>query len=202
MKEQLLRRKNPTPDLEGGYHLAMKKSAIQNIKEHEFRTDEHLLLDANVWLYTYGPQATRSGDPNHIYSDAMTKIITNNCKIYMILPILSEYIHVYLDKQMEREGIHKGDLKAFRLTDDYKRILNMIKADLIEILGYVECCNPMFENDKACVFLDKFLQCTLDFNDVIIEDFCASNPKIVLVTNDGDFKNCGIPIITANNAMF
>lgn len=179
----------------------MEKALIQNIKEHRFRADEHLLIDANVWLYTYGPRTTRSGDPDHIYNDAMTKMITNKCKLYMILPILSEYIHVYLDKQLELDGIHKGDLKAFRKTDAYKRILNIMKADVKEILGLVECCTPMFENGKACVFLDRFLQCALDFNDVIIEDFCMSNPKIILVTNDGDFKNEDLPILTANGSM-
>jgi hypothetical protein len=174
---------------------------IQNIKEHEFHVDEHLLLDANVWLYTFGPSVTRSNDPDHIYNDALTKMIDNKCKLYIILPILSEYVHVYLDKQLKLNGIAKDDLKAFRKTDDYKKILSLIEADLKEILDLVKCCNPEFENGKACVFLDRFLQCALDFNDVIIEDFCISNPKIVLVTNDGDFKNCSIPIFTANESM-
>lgn len=175
--------------------------SIENIKEHKFRPDEHLLLDANVWLYTYGPAVTRSGDPDHIYNDAMTKIIGNKCKLYMILPILSEYIHVYLDKQLRLGDIDKENLKAFRKTERYKKILDLMKADLEEILGLVQCCNPMFENGKACMFLDRFLQCKLDFNDVIIEDFCISNPKMILVTNDGDFKNGNIPILTANGSM-
>ena len=179
----------------------MEKVLIQNIKEHKFQADEHLLLDANVWLYTYGPSATRLGDRDHIYNDAMTKMIDNKCKLYIILPILSEYVHVYLDKQLELNGVDRGDLKAFRKTDDYKKILRLIEADVKEILGLVKCCNPMFENSKACVFFDRFLQCALDFNDVIIEDFCISNPKMILVTNDGDFKNGSIPIFTANGSM-
>ncbi len=179
----------------------MRRTLIQNIKDHQFQPDEHLLLDANVWLYTYGPSVFRSGDPNHIYNDALTEIKANKCKIYLILPILSEYIHRYLDKQLQLNGVSKCDLKAFRKTDNYKKIMVMIEADAKEILNFVKCCNPVFENSKACELLDGFLRCALDFNDVIIEDFCRSNPKMILITNDGDFKNCDIPIITANNAM-
>ena len=181
--------------------LIRTRTLIQNIEEHEFQADEHLLPDANVWLYTYGPHVTRSGDPDHIYSDAMTKMINNKCKLYMILPILSEYVYKCLDKQLKLNGVVKDDLKAFRKTDGYKKILSFIEADVKEILDLVKCCNPMFENDKACAFLDRFIQCTLDFNDVIIEDFCISNPKIIFITNDGDFKNSSIPIFTANDSM-
>ena len=175
---------------------------IQRIKEHEFQGEDHLLLDANVWLYTYGPSDFRSGDKDHIYNDAMTEMIKNKCKLYMILPILSEYIYRYLDKQLRLKGISKDDLKAFRKTDAYKDITRLIEADVKEILELVKCCGPEFENSRASALLDGFLRCTLDFNDVIIEDFCMSNPKVTLVTNDGDFKHSTIPIITANESMF
>lgn len=180
----------------------MGRELIQNIKEHEFKTDEHLLLDANVWLYTYGPADFRSEDIDHTYNDAMTKMINNKCRLYMILPILSEYIYNCLRKQLELNGVSKDDLKAFRKTNDYKKITSLIEADVKEILGLVKCCNSSFENSKACELLDGFLRCTLDFNDVIIEDFCMANPNIILVTNDGDFKYSSIPIITANKNMF
>jgi len=54
---------------------------IQRIKEHEFQGEDHLLLDANVWLYTYGPSDFRSGDKDHIYNDAMTEMIKNKSDI-------------------------------------------------------------------------------------------------------------------------
>ena len=160
----------------------MGRSLIQNIKEHEFQADEHLLLDANVWLYTYGPADFRSEDTDHTYNDAMTKMINNNCKLYILLPILSEYIYRYLDKQLKLNGVSKGDIKAFRKTDAYKEIISLIEADVKEILDLVKCCNPAFENSNACALLDGFLRCALDFNDVIIEDFCKSNPKMILVS--------------------
>lgn len=179
----------------------MDRDLIQNIRDYKFLADDHLLLDANVWLYTFGPSDFRSGDKHHIYNDALTEIVKNNCKLYLILPILSEYIYRYLDKQLRLNGITKDDLKAFRKTDTYKDITKMIEADVNEILNLVKCCNTTFENGKAYDLLDEFLGCVLDFNDVIIEDFCKSNPQIRFITNDGDFKNCSIPIITANKNM-
>jgi len=182
----------------------MGRRLIQNIKEHKFKADEHLLLDANIWLYTYGPAEIRSEDINHIYNDAMTEMIINKCNLYMTLPILSEYVYRYLSKQLELNGISKKDLKAFRKLGGYKKILDGIEADMKEILDIanINCCNSAFENSKAFELLDVFLRCTLDFNDVIIEDFCMANPNIILVTNDGDFKYSSIPIITANTSMF
>lgn len=179
----------------------MKKEAIQNIQEYEFRGDEHFLLDANIWLYTYGPSVFRYEDKDHIYNDAITKIIYNRCSIYMIIPILSEYIYRYLDQQLKLNGVDKENLKAFRKTDRYKEIVKLIAADVKEILDLVKCCSSMFETSTACGFLDRFLLCNLDFNDVIIEEFCITN-NLILITNDGDFKECDAPILTANPNLY
>ncbi len=179
----------------------MKTETIQNIQEYEFKGDEHFLLDANIWLYTYGPSVFRSEDKDHVYNDAMTKMINSKCNLYMIVPILSEYIYRCLDKQLKLNKVDKNDLKAFRKTDGYEKIAKLIAADVKEILDLVRCCSSMFENSKACEFLDKFLLCTLDFNDVVIEDFCISN-ELILVTNDGDFKDCDVPILTANPNLY
>jgi hypothetical protein len=119
----------------------------------------------------------------------------------MILPILSEYVYRYLHKQLELNKITKDELKAFRKTDKYKEIVDYISADVKEILDLVKCCNSNFEHDSVYEFLNKFIQCTLDFNDVIIEDFCELN-ELTLVTNDGDFKNCNIPILTSNPNLY
>lgn len=194
--------KSPEQCLEGGgILLVMKNESIKNIEEHQFKADEQFVLDANILLYTFGPSDFRSGDRDHVYNDAMTKMIVNKCKLYMILPVLSEYIYRYLDKQLKLNKVDKDDLKAFRKTDAYKEIAEMIAADVREILNLVKCCNPTFENSKACEVLDRFLQCTLDFNDAIIENFCISN-RLTLVTNDGDFRNSDVHILTANSSLY
>jgi hypothetical protein len=55
----------------------MSQNFIQDIAKHQFHREERFLLDANIWLYTYGPSVFRSEDINHVYNDSMTKMIAN-----------------------------------------------------------------------------------------------------------------------------
>ena len=63
----------------------------------------------------------------------------------------------------------------------------------------VKCfCDLDLDDAKTREFLDEFTAGEMDFNDIIIRNVCSSN-NLILVTDDGDFKNCSnITILTAN----
>ncbi len=48
--------------------------------------------------------------------------------------------------------------------------------------------------------LNDYATGSYDFNDQMITDLCKRK-GLKLITNDGDFKGQGIPILTANNRL-
>jgi predicted nucleic acid-binding protein len=179
---------------------------IENLQRHTFREDEKLLLDTNIWLFAFGDSKFKYNNDNiSIYLNSLNKM--TNSKIYICGPIISEFINKCIDVQWKRwqkeKNPHPNDRKAFRKDPDFERTAKEIAQDTEEILNMVKCyCDSTFDDAKARAFLNEFTARELDFNDILIKELCESN-DLILVTDDGDFKNCGnITILTANSKYF
>lgn len=175
---------------------------IENLQRHTFRENEKLLLDTNVWLFAFGDSKFKyENDNSSIYLNSLNKMA--NSKIYICELIISEFINKCIDVQWRRWQKEKNplrnDRKAFRNDPDFERTAKEIAQDAEEILNMVKCyCDSNFDQAKAREFLKEFTARELDFNDIIIKELCESN-DLILVTDDGDFKNCSsITILTAN----
>ena len=177
-------------------------AVIKNIRD--LQLSDRILLDANVCLFIFGPGKFRYDNINSKnYVDAQDKWGPNN--VYICRPVLSEFVNRLIRDQWKiwkhDENPHPNDPKTFRSSSTFKeRISKEIAQYVEEMLNGVGCCDSDFDESKARGFLSEFINCELDFNDIIIEDICRNN-ALALLTDDGDFKNCGITIITANNAM-
>lgn len=173
-------------------------------KIHDLRASDRILLDTNICLFIFGPAKFRYDNPNgQKYVNAQDKWGPDN--VYICRPVLSEFINRLIRDQWKiwkhDESPHPDDQKTFRNSFIFKKRISIeIAQDVEEMLNGVRCCDSGFDESKARVFLSEFKNCELDFNDIIIEEICRVN-TLTLVTDDGDFKNCRIPIITANNAM-
>jgi len=154
-------------------------------------------------LFAFGDATFKYNNKNSgIYLSLLNKMA--NSKICICLPIISEFINRCMDVQWKRWKIEKNplhnDKKYFRNDPDFERTAKEIAQDTEEILNMVKChCDSTFDDAKAREFLNEFIARELDFNDIIIKDICKSN-DLILVTDDGDFKNCSdITILTANS---
>jgi len=174
--------------------------AAQNIDRYRFRPSDELLFDANIWLFLYGPSR-----PSHpkvaIYSGAFKQILAAKIRVFLDVLVLSEFVNRYarirhnlLARQLS--GIPQ-DFKQFRNTSFFKSIAQDIAADTKQILGN---CTPV-ESGFATLDLDtlttEFAAGNSDFNDLVLAELCRSK-RFKLVTDDGDFKNKAITILTAN----
>lgn len=178
-------------------------AVIKNILK--LQASDRILLDTNICLFIFGPGKFRYLDSNSSkYVNAQDKWGTD--KVYICRPVLSEFINRLIHDQWKiwkhDENPHPNNKKAFRNSSIFKGLISKEIAQYVEeMLNGIECCDSGFDKTKACEFLSEFIKCELDFNDIIIEEICRTN-NLILVTDDGDFKNCGIPIITANDSMF
>lgn len=60
----------------------MMAHKAENVDKYNFESSDKLLLDANIWLFIYGPQAP-DNQKVAVYSAALAKMLAAKCKIYI-----------------------------------------------------------------------------------------------------------------------
>ena len=180
---------------------------VKDIRGYPFENKEKLFLDTNVWYYIYGPKPIKPADKifKRYYSVALDKIIESKREIFIDVLVLSEFINRYArffyEKRYHDLPPHsKPDFKIYRSSDAFRIEAKFIINETKKIMKISYPCNLDFETMKIELHLSEFEECNSDFNDIVYKNICKLN-NFTLVTNDGDFKKCGIPILTANNNL-
>jgi len=178
----------------------MTKNKTQNICHYVFQTTDALLLDANIWLFIYGPSAPNDSR-SRIYSNAFKAILAAHSKIYIDVLITSEFINTYTRIEYSRLGLGIYDnFKRFRQSADFKPIAQAIANTVRRILDYCEPLESGFSTLDIALMLNEYEKGESDFNDAILADLCQRN-GLKLVTHDGDFQDCGLTLVTANSYL-
>jgi predicted nucleic acid-binding protein len=172
----------------------------EEISTYDFKPSEKLFLDANIWLLVCGPP--KSNDPKvSVYSEALKKILTAKSPIYIDVLIVSEFINVCarLEWNLIDSSKH-GDFKQFRKSKLFKPVAQAIAANVKRVLQHCKRIANDFESVAIDTLIEEYAAGDSDFNDQIIAALC-SRKGLKLVTDDGDFKGRGVPIITANKKL-
>lgn len=169
------------------------------VADYNFTSDDELFLDANVWLFVYGPQRPRDARVT-TYSEALKKILLAQCRIYIDVLIVSEFINTYARLKWEVMGKPHTRFKEFRKSNDFKPIAKDIAADVGRVLKHCKRIENGFEALDIDGLIDEYADGDSDFNDQVIVALCK-NKGLKLVTDDGDFCIQDIPVVTANKRL-
>jgi predicted nucleic acid-binding protein len=177
----------------------MMMSNVSAVANYNFNPEDELFLDTNVWMFVYGPQ--KPGNPKvETYSQAFAKILMAQCRIYIDVLIVSEFINTCARLQWNVMGKPYGDFKKFRNSTDFKTIAQSIAADVKRVLSHCSRVENGFEMMDIDGLITEYGAGESDFNDQIIADLCQKR-GLKLVTDDGDFAGHGLPIVTANRRL-
>lgn len=182
----------------------MKNNEVHNIETYKFDQPEDFLVDANVWIFIYGPQRNPALPNVQAYSSALAKMLKAKCKIHLDVTLLSEFINRH--SRMELELIHEytelkfENFKRFRDSEYFPDIAANISVAAKKIVQHCARIDSGFATCPIEGFLDAFAKGNKDFNDQIIEHACKIR-KFALVTDDGDFGGDGVKILTANQKL-
>lgn len=172
---------------------------ILPIDNYNFTPDDELLLDTNIWLYIYGPQKPRDARVA-AYSQALTKILTAQCRIYIDVLIVSEFINTYARLKWDVMGKPHGKFKLFRKSPDFKPLAQDIAADIKRVLSHCIRIESRFDTLDINELIVEYAAGDADFNDQIIVAMCKER-RLKLLTHDSDFCSQGIPVVTANKRL-
>lgn len=169
------------------------KHVIDKIK------DKKVFMDANILLYIFWPMGNQSWVKE--YSSFFKDLLKQKIVIVTDRTTLSEFINRALryeyETHLRENNLDKRSLpfKEFRDQNYGKETVKEIYSITKEkILNQFEYLDKSFSKEEVLEILDKE---NGDFNDQLIAKFCQEN-SLFFLTNDGDFKNTGIDILTAN----
>ncbi len=178
--------------------MAMTYKAMA-LPGYDFTPEDELLLDTNIWLLVYGPQ-NPTDQRVAIYSQALADILAAQSRIYITVLIVSEFINTYARLKWKLVAPHIKPFKTFRQSPEFKPIARDIAADVKRVLHHCSRIESGFDALDIDDVLDEYAGGGSDFNDQVIAALCK-NKKLKLVTDDGDFRGSGIPVVTANKRL-
>lgn len=166
---------------------------IPNLKERS------IFFDANILIYLFVPTGKMYFESN--YSSVFASLIKQNNKFVVDFIVLSEFINrairIDYDNYLQLNNLGKNDLsfKQYRNQEDGKEKLQQL-YDLVinRILKRFEIVENSITNEDILSMLKVN---NLDFNDKAIQNICAKN-NFVLLTNDIDYKETSLDILTVN----
>lgn len=179
--------------------MAHKAEAVVS---YNFNQSDKLLIDTNIWMLVYGPQ--KPGNSRvAVYSQALSKILTAQCRIYIDVLIVSEFINTYARLKWnlwKAQTASSNDFKQFRNSRDFKPVAQDIAADVKRVLQHCTRVESGFDSLAIDDLIDEYAAGDSDFNDQILATLC-NKEGLKLVTDDADFKNRGVAVITANQKL-
>jgi len=176
-------------------------SQALSIESYVFSQTDAFLVDANVWLSVYGPQADPADRRTWLYSGALAKIFTTQCTIYLDVLILSEFVNRYCRLEFELQKTNgTRDFKEFRKSPAFRSVAEAVADNIRRILKRSQRIGSDLESLDIASLLERFERESSDFNDLVLAELCKRR-GLKLITHDADFKGLGLTILTANEHL-
>ena len=178
----------------------MKMMKPRAVDEYDFTPHDRLFLDANIWLYLYGPENPQASRWVNVYSMAFGRMLEAKSQIFVDVLVVSEFVNVCIRDKRRLFRRSLGNFKRFRKSRHFRPIVQGIAADVKRILKHCSPIESSFATLEIDDLLDEYARGNSDFNDQVITELCKTN-GLTLITNDSDFRSQEIPILTANKSL-
>ena len=167
-----------------------------DVRYYNFTSQDKLFLDANMWLYLYGPPKPRSYWRS-IYASVFNRMLRAKSRIYIDVLVVSEFVNAYARLKWRDASSYPNTFKTFRSSSDFKTVAQDIANHVQQIMKHCARIESGFTTLPVNALLNDYATGDYDFNDQVITEICKNN-GFTLITNDSDFKTQEIPILTAN----
>lgn len=136
-----------------------------------------------------------------MYSLAFKGALEAKSQLFTDVLIMSEFLNAYSRKKFNIFFKNEfKNFKEFRNSKKFVPIAEEIASVAKAITGRCSLLDSGFADLKIDEALNKYAEGRHDFNDQVIAELC-SKEKLILVTHDGDFKSCSVPLLTANQKL-
>ena len=141
------------------------------IRHYNFTAQDKLFLDANIWLYLYGPPKPRSYW-RPIYASVFNRIVRAKSRIYIDVLVVSEFINAYARLKWRDALSYPNAFKTFRNSSDFKPVTQNIATHVKQIMKHCTRIESDFVTLPMDDLLADYISGDYDFNDQVITEIC------------------------------
>lgn len=177
------------------------KNKAHDLSSYSFSQDEQILVDTNIWLYLFPAPGNPPHNYAHQYSTAFANLVSAKAQPILDPMVLSEYLNRYI--RIEWEGNYRAQyprFKDFRNSPDFASVSSAAETFAKSILSFCQIHSVRADELDLNQALSAFSAGGEDFNDALLVDVCKKR-NLKLMTNDGDFQDGGIEVLTTNRRL-
>ena len=177
------------------------RNKAHDLSAYAFSSGETLLLDANVWLFLFPAPSDRLPGFATRYSGALKRMLAARTRLALDVLILSEYLNRYC--RIEWSALHRTaypQFKSFRQSSDFASVGQGAALYAHHMLRLCSRHDHLFATADVAQALTDFELGAHDFNDGLLAETCRHHGW-KLVTDDRDFTNGGIEVLTTNPVL-
>lgn len=163
--------------------------------------NREIIFDTNVYLFIDGVDRRAA---SKIYSGYYWNVIKGGKnKVIINDYIISEFFNRCCKDQHALESQDEATplgYKARRKSEDFIVFMESVRDSCIHFIGDAEFRAACEKGTNIEAILTESAKGALDFSDVILSSLCSAK-GLVLVTDDYDYIDCDIDIVTANHRL-
>ena len=178
--------------------------SAHRINGFSFEKEQPLFFDTNIWIFIYGAYNTPGDQRVKTYSRAFKRAKTAESTIFIDSVVVGEFINRGV---RDDYGFHhppssgRINFKAYRQTPEYAASARAVASSVRSILAQCHRIESAFASCDIDAELVKFESGQTDWSDQMIVALCRER-NLTLVTDDGDFGESGLTILTRNPVYF
>lgn len=166
------------------------------LREANVLHDRSIFFDANILIYLFWPTGSVYYEEN--YASTFRTLLRQGNQLVVDFLVISEVINRVLRIEYQKQN-SSLKFKDFRDSLNGQEALNDIHLILKnDVLSRFDVIEKSFSKNEILEFL---IVNELDFVDKATVQFCREN-SLVLLTNDKDFRNADIDVLTGHPAFF
>lgn len=163
-----------------------------------------VLFDTNIWVMIEGFSEGAPRRKVEAYSAAYDTLLRNDNVVLYNDYIINEFCNICARIEYGTFLSGAGDKKAlsfkeFRKTDQFRSAMVLIREACLNIVESCQYASVQADLDVSGI-VSELCAGKLDFTDIVLRDYCRSH-SVLMLTDDSDFRGCGLTIITANRGF-
>lgn len=182
---------------------------ISNWQKHVFKEGEEILCDTNIWLHAFPRQGRSRWTHGNL---ALIRMMTAGKAVFVIDAfVVSEFVNRFCRMAYEAYcGRCKTDktltvyqtYKNFRQSPDFTSVAHdaEVYSKQFMKLPRVKFVDTLFSSMRPVSLIEDFGKGNKDWNDMLLAETCRKF-NFKLATNDADFAESGIDILTSNMSL-
>jgi predicted nucleic acid-binding protein len=162
------------------------------LQDYNLLSNRNIFFDANILIYLFWPTGEHYYEQN--YARVFKNLLKQKNELYVDFLIISEVINRVLRIEHKKYNSTQN-FKEFKNSEEGNEVQNDIFIIVKnEILKNFKVIGKSFQKEDIYNFL---VLNELDFIDKATASLCKEN-NMVLLTNDKDFKNSGVDVLSGN----